>query len=307
MFWFALTPCLAITWDEPWQETILEKAEYFVLGEVLEVDEREGFAIEVIKYFGTQKIEGKVQIAGFYLLNICSNSGQYPEFNFEKGTKIYFFLKKGKDNTYQIPTPTSGFAFTNGEKVMATYRHSYHQAMLYVKDFEPNYTEIWNYYRTGKYDTKKVEAFLDEQLNKRVFGADNGELPNMFLQHAALETIYHLKINNRFQQIVPFVQCKDVYHARISGIRALKYYDSEEAKKLLIEVINKREESVFNKSIASQVLVTFEKNKLSQKELKDLLEVAPSNSADFGGNIMDNRVCTHLPAPKSVLLSLDKK
>lgn len=121
----------ATTWDEPWQSEIFQNADYYVLGEILSSSETQ-IQVKVLNSFG-KKMEGTISIDNFYLLDLCSSSGGHgPEFHFEKGDKGYFFLKKGKNGNYQLPTPTSGFDEIREEKVSVTFRHSYHRAIINV-------------------------------------------------------------------------------------------------------------------------------------------------------------------------------
>lgn len=144
----------AETWNEPWQKEIIEKSEFFVLGKVLEKRDH-SLKIEIIKDFGTNKIEDEIIIDDFFMLDMTSSSGHGTHFTLEKDETIYLFLQKNKNKNYSLPTPTSGFAELNNENnVSATYRHSYHQTLISRDVYEFTYQNIWNYYKEKKYERK---------------------------------------------------------------------------------------------------------------------------------------------------------
>lgn len=92
----------AETWNEPWQKEIIKKADYFVLAKVLSSADSIGTEMEIIKYFGSQKLSGKILINGFSLLNMTSSSGHGVHLDFEKGQLIYFLLTKEKMGILQF-------------------------------------------------------------------------------------------------------------------------------------------------------------------------------------------------------------
>lgn len=145
----------ATTWDEPWQKEIIEKSEYFAYGTVLSASDSL-VTVEIVKSFGNIKLPKIITIDNFFMLHLCSMSGGHgPEFNFDKGEKGYFFLKKGENGNFQIPTPTSGFDRIVDGKVHATYRHTYHQAAVSPEIYEFTYKEIWRKY----YGSESLHSF----------------------------------------------------------------------------------------------------------------------------------------------------
>lgn len=172
---------LSETWDEPWQKEIIQNADYFVLAKVLSNVDSIGTEIEIIKYFGNQKLEGRILINGFSLLKMTSSSGHGVHLYFEKDQTLYFFLNKREDRNYAIPTPTSGFAVLDSNKIVyATYRHSYHQALIPQDVYEMTYKEIWDYYKTGEFNIDRILPFINEYIDKSPAGFEKEEISTFF-------------------------------------------------------------------------------------------------------------------------------
>jgi len=297
------TKVTAETWDEPWQKEIIKNADYFVLAKVLSNIDSIGTEIKILKYFGNQKLEGKILINGFSLLNMTSSSGHGTHLDFEKDQIIYFLLTKRKDGNYAIPTPTSGFAVLDEDKnVYATYRHSYHQALVPQDIYEKTYTEIWNYYKTSKFNRENVLQLINENIDKEPAGFDENEISTFFLQHATLETAYLLDISIGLERLKKFVE-SDNFHSRVSGLQLLSNSDNEETKEYLFNFVNNEQNENFEKVIAIWSL-----NKIGGKKYKEkLIEISENQSDEetgFGGNIMDPRVGTHFPSPKEAIEQL---
>jgi hypothetical protein len=297
------TKVLAETWNEPWQKEIIKKADYFVLAKVLSNIDSIGAEIEIIKYFGNQKLTGKILINGFSLLQMTSSSGSGVHFDFEKNQTFYFLLTKREDGNYAIPTPTSGYAILDkDEKVRATYRHSYHQALISRDIYEKTYIEIWNYYKTSEFNKENVLPFINEFIDKEPAGFGENEVSNFFLQHVALETAYLLKIPIALDRIKKFVE-SDNFHSRVSALRLLSNLNNKKTKEYLFDYIDNEQNENFEKVIAIWSL-----SKIGGKEyIEKLLSIAENQSDEetgFGGNIMDPRVGTHFPSPKSAIEQL---
>jgi len=294
------TKISAETWDEPWQKEILKNSDYFVLAKVLSNVDGIGTEIEIIKYFGNQKLIGKILINGFSLLQMTSSSGHGVHLDFEKDQIFYFLLTKRKDGNYAIPTPTSGFAFLDENKnVYATYRHSYHQASIPQNIYEKTYTEIWNYYKTSEFNKENILSFIYKYIDKEPAGFEENEISTFFLQHVALETAYLLDISINLDKIKSFVE-SDNFHSRVSGLQLLSNSNNKEVKEYLFDFINNEQNENFEKVIAIWSL-----SKIGGEEYKDKLLAIAENQSDeetgFGGNIMDPRVGTHFPSPKNAI------
>ena len=297
------TKVLAETWNEPWQKEIIKKADYFVLAKVLSNVDSIGAEIEIIKYFGNQKLTGKILINGFSLLQMTSSSGQGVHLDFEKDQFFYFLLTKREDGNYAIPTPTSGFAILDDDKnVFATYRHSYHQALISQETYEKTYIEIWNYYKTSEFNKENILPLINEYIDKEPAGFNENEISTFFLQHATLETAYLLDISIDLERLKKFVE-SDNFHSRVSALQLLSNSDNKKTKEYLFDFVNNKQNENFEKVIAIWSL-----NKIGDKKYKEkLIEIAEYQSDEetgFGGNIMDPRVGTHFPSPKQAIEQL---
>lgn len=293
----------AETWDEPWQKEILKKADYFVLATVVSNIDSIGAEIEILKYFGNEKLTGKVLINGFSLLKLGSSSGQGLHLNFEKGQAFYFLLTKRKDGNYAIPTPTSGFAFVDEDKnVRATYRHSYHQAQVSQEIYEKTYTEIWNYYRNSKFNEDNILPFINEYLDKFPAGFEEDEISTFFLQHVALEVAYLLNLPIELEKLKKFVE-SDNFHSRVSALQLLSNSEEKKTNEYLFDFIKNSQNENFEKVIAIWSLSKIGGNKYKEKMIS-IIENLSDEETGFGGNIMDPRVGTHFPSPKSAVEKL---
>lgn len=293
----------AETWNEPWQKEIIKNADYFVLAKVLSNVDSIGTEIEIIKYFGSQKLEGRILINGFSLLNMTSSSGYGVHLDFEKDQTLYLLLNKRKDGNYAIPTPTSGFAVLDSDKnVYATYRHSYHQALIPQGFYEKTYSEIWNYYKTGKFEKEKILPFINEYINKSPAGFEEDEISTFFLQHAAMETAYLLDLQIELSRLKKFVE-SDNFHSRVSALQLLGISNIESTKEYLFDFILSEENENFEKVIAIWSLSRIG-GKVYKNKLIEILDKLSDEDTGFGGNIMDPRVGTHFPSPKEAVEKL---
>ncbi|WP_162055451.1 hypothetical protein [Pontibacter pamirensis] len=296
---------MAETWDEPWQKEILKKADYFVLAKVLAKGDTPEAEIEVVKSFGDKSLKGKVKIAGFYMLNMRSASGHGLHLPLKAGATYYLLLKKGEKGNYSLPTPTSGYAFLDSGNVHATYRHSYHQALVPQEVYENTYSQIWSYFRTGKYENSKIADFIKANLAKAPAGFEEQEIATFFLQHVAMETAYLLDKEIPLQTVRKFIETEH-FHSRVSALRLLSNTISAEVAKYLYNFIMEDGNDNFEKVTAIQSLWkvggTEYRNKLLaiQEELSD-------EETGFGGNIMDPRVATHFPSPRGAVAELNKR
>jgi len=283
------------TWDEPWQKEIIEQSEFFILGEVLNASDTL-VNVKITKSIG-KELKGEIKIDGFFMLNLCSVSGGHgPKFFFEKGEKGYFFLKKGNNGNYQIPTPTSGFDRISDSGVHATFRHTYHQASIKQNIYENTYKIIWNKYHDLEYDLTDLNNFINEYLSKTPAGFEEDEIQIFFNQHLALESLFLLGIEKEFNLLEKFA-IDDNFHSRISAIRAMQYVNNKEVLDFLIKYIKDEKRDNFTKVIAIWVL----KAKGDENSIEEIFKIKDSLSSEdtgFGGNIMDPRVCTRFPSPK---------
>ena len=291
----------SLTWDEPWQEEILQKSDYFILGKV--VDARSGSVkIKVLRQFGEKKTESEIMLEGFHMLNICSRTdSENVSFYFDMIDSVYLFLKKTEIG-YCLPTPTSGFAIVTNGKVLSTFRHSYHQAHLNITTYENCMRYIWACCKNSAKDEKFFKQFIESNLSKKPAGFSEKEIDLFFKQHAALEILFHSRDENYFNLITPFLNCSN-NHLVISAVRCLGNIKTKESIKFLLDIIANESRDNFTKSLA--VLSLKKLNPSSEKKLlAELIKTASDTEVGFGGNLMDPRVCTSLPSVKSALEDL---
>ncbi len=294
----------ATTWDEPWRKEILKEAEYFIFGKVVSSNDSI-LKVQVQKNFGST-LNGEIVIDDFYMLDLCSLSGGHgPEFNFDANDEGYFFLKKGVNGNYQLPTPTSGVDRIVEDKVYSTYRHSYHQAALRPEIYELTYKAIWNYFKQRDFDEKDIFEFIYNILSTDPAGFEEDEINTFFEQHAALESAYLIEIDLPFSILKNFVESEN-FHLQVSGLRAMGIVNSPQSNKYLLGYIGNSKTENFNKVIAIWSLWEFG-NEKDRRKIWRLRKTISDDETGFGGNLMDPRICTYFPSPKRAIGDLKKK
>jgi len=305
-FAFSIYPAMATTWDEPWQDEIIKKSESFILAEVIKNDYQKGTTIKILKNIAGAALPEEITISDFYLLHICSYSDSHgPEFQFGEGKQYYFFIAQNIDDNYCISTPSSGFAYFDKEKnkVYATYRHSYHQAITNPETYEATMSILFSYYHNKPFDNLFVTEYANKFLNIAPAGFEAFEVEDFFGQHIAMEMLYHLKLGGFYDQLTYFLKDTTNQHNQISAARALRAYNTEPCKTLLIDAIANPDYDDFVKVICIWTLAEF--NPIDKKDdLEKLVEEASTLDNGFGGNIMDPRICTNFPTVKSALTEL---
>lgn len=301
---FLTTPSWATTWDEPWLDEVIKEADYFVLAKVKSYDEEKGVTIDIIKSLGGKELKGKIEITDFYLLDLCSMSdGHGPEFHFKNIKECYFFIKKNGKGKYCIATPTTGFDYIQDNMVYATYRHSYHQALVPVDTYEKTMTAIFNNYHNQAYDTKFINDYVTEYLSLEPAGFEDNEITTFFAQHVALECAYHLRLTGYYSKLLPFLADTSNFHNQVSAARALISYNTTECKQELTKVISDTAVGDFVQVTCIWTLSEFNPTELKE-QLLNALETASTEENGFGGNLMDPRVCTRFPKVKAALEKL---
>jgi hypothetical protein len=298
------TSSYATTWDEPWADKVIKEASSFVLGKVLSCDADTGIKIVVLKTLAGKELSDTILVNNFYSLSICSRSGDHgAEFHIIIVDSCFFFLNQNAEGQYCIATPTTGFDYVNEGQVSATFRHSYHQAGVPISIYENTMTAVFNNYHNLPYDKTYIDKFVDENLNKLPAGFGEDEIQTFFLQHVALECIYHLKLNIKETLLLPFLNDKNNFHNQVSAARAMRTFNTATNRKELLKAI----EDTTNRDFV-RVMCVWSLSELRPMELKGQLtklEKSASNESDsFGGNIMDPRVCTHIPTLKNALKEL---
>ncbi|MDP9081546.1 MAG: hypothetical protein M3O71_29395 [Bacteroidota bacterium] len=296
----------ATTWDEPWQDQVVKQADYFVFAKVISFDKNKDVTISIIKQLGGKPLVGTIKITNFYLLHLCSSSaGEGPEFHFKNVDSCYFFIKLTARGEYCIATPTSGYAAERNGKVVATYRHSYHQALVDQKIYYNTMKAIFNKYHGLAYDKTYIITFINKYLALKPAGYNKDHIETFFNQHVALECIYHLGLTGYYERIIPFLKDTTNFHNQASAARALTAYNSDQGKRALLNTINDKGTSDFVKVICIWTLKTYKPKEL-KSELIKIEQKASTEENGFGGDIMDPRVCTHFPNVKDALADLIK-
>ncbi|WP_151087706.1 hypothetical protein [Hymenobacter baengnokdamensis] len=292
----------AATWDEPWQETVIKESGSFVLARVTTFDPKKGAIINVLRTLAGAPLAGPVEVSGFYSLHLCNEAGEEAGFRFEGIDSCYVFLQKTAAG-YAIATPTSGFAAIKHSKVAATYRHSYHQALVPQSVYEPTMTAIFQHYHGQPYDADYINKFVSSTLALAPARRNSAEQATFFLQHVALETTYHLGLTTYCTAILPFLRDTTNFHAQVSATRALAATATPEAKQQLIKVLTRKSDRDFVKVQAVWTLAAYHPTELKH-ELAKIAKGASAQSNGFGGNDMDPRSCTQIPTVKEALDAL---
>lgn len=286
----------ATTWNEPWHEEVMLASESFVKVRIIEVRES-GCKAEVLKSLGGVALPSQIELAGFSKLSLTSVSSASHEVRmpFQVDQIYYLFVAKNPQaNTYQIPTPTSGWARVNQGNVAATYRHSYHKAMVPEDVYEQTMQAIFNGIKGRPYNSEAMAAFVKSQLSMSVASLGNDEAMNkrFFLQHVALEAFYFLRKGAELAQLVPFVQ-SDSYHVQISACRAVSAIDSPASRELLMKFIEGKGTGF------AKVMCVWGLKRLNARAMVPRLQVFLKSGEDqetgFGGDIMDPRIGTYFP------------
>lgn len=293
----------ATTWDEPWHDQVVKKAQSFLLAKIVSVDLKKGIRLQLIKLLSGIAVSDTFSINGFNQLHLCSVSGgEGAMFNFEGVDSCYFFVSKNDSNAYSIATPTAGFAVLHNGVVSATYRHSYHQAAVDKDLYEKTMTAMFNAHHNIAYDTTSIKSFISLQLSQKPAGFDKSEIALFFTQHVALELLYHLKLKREYKELEPFLTSEN-FHAQVSAARALYWNTESDSQSGLLGLIQNDNSRNFVKVIAIWALG--EQHAVHLKEqLAKLAATASGDENGFGGNIMDPRVCTHFPSVKAALNKL---
>ena len=290
-------PAPAATWDEPWHDEVMRISDSFVKVKIT-ASQGSGVKAEVIKFLAGVRTPEQIELRGYSRLALMSSSGSDHELRlpFAPGQIYYLFIKKSdKTNTYQIPTPTSGWAMLDGADVAATYRHSLHKAWVPEEVYEKTMQAIFNGAKGQPYDTAFIEKFTKEQLSQSVAllqQEDSAMTKRFFLQHVALESFYHLGKGADLALLTPFTNT-DNYHVQISACRAVSRIDSPASRELLMKFIEGKGAGF------AKVMCVWGLKRLNARGMIPRLEAYLKTGADqetgFGGDIMDPRVGTYFP------------
>src|SRR5438105_7099887 len=160
---------LATTWDEPWHEAVVKDADVLVKAHVVKNEPRK-LTLKVLKHVAGIDTPETLVVDGYSLRNVGSFTvGAHSEtdFNLAENEDWYFFLKKVKGKeTWALATPTAGRAGISDDHVIATYRHSYHQALVPEDLYVPSMTAIFQFLHGQKYDEAFVRGLFKTYLTQ---------------------------------------------------------------------------------------------------------------------------------------------
>jgi hypothetical protein len=298
--WIELGTPVRTTWDEPWHEEVVKEADAFVLARVVSVDERRQAAVcKVVRPLGGADVTPLFKVDGFCLLRLMSySSGVDPKLSkaFHPGAELYLFVKLARDGlSYEIATPTSGFAVVDGDRVRACYRHSYHLALVERGFYERTQVAIFRYLHDSAVDaplmTDMVQKYL---LLPPKFVEDDPLSPAsllFFKQHAALETFYYLGSSSDLAILEPFLASPHA-HVQISAVRALSRIDTLPAKRRQLRFLLESAEPIAK----VQAIAGLRRQKARDlaPDLKAALPRLTAEATGFGGDLMDPRIGTQL-------------
>lgn len=283
----------ATTWDEPWHEAVIAKAELFVKAKVISSDPLKGVQLDVISTLAGKTISGKITVNRFNMLSPGSISAREEmEFHFKGVDTCYFFLSAA-DSGYAMATPTTGFATMKNREVYATYRHSYHQALVPDSIYEASQRAMFLHAHGEPYDEAWVKSYIEKAVAAGpATPVGNNPDPDLFFtQHVALEMIYHLRLTGYSDRLKLFLETPFV-HVQTSAVRALGR--DATAKIILFDFLRSDQHADFAKVMAIWALRDLDAREL-KPQLKKFVKKASREEVGFGGNIMDPRVGTHFP------------
>jgi len=300
----ALGPVLpATTWDEPWHADVIRRAHTFVLVEVVANPTGHEVKARLVRHLAGRKLPATLTIAGFHSLRIGSTSSaagdQELRLPFKPKDRVYTFLRKKKDApTWQLATPTAGWARLADDEVTATYRHSYHKALVDRDLYEKSSTALFLHLHGKPCDRKFVTRFLEEMLGLEPSyfgkGNDSPETRRFFRQHVALELFAHLGRAEDLARLEPFLRARGD-HIQISAARALAGLTTGPARKRMEKFLLAKDRIGFAK-----VMIIRGWRRQEAREMAPVLEKFLAEGEDakcgFGGSIMDPRVGTRFPS-----------
>jgi hypothetical protein len=290
----------ATTWDEPWMDDVIRDAESLLKVSVIEV-KPDAAKVRVLKLLAGAKTPDEFSITSYVKLRISSaTSGATGELQlpFAEKQDFYVFVKKAKGiDEYLIATPTTGFARISPKGVYATFRHSYHQALVPEATYEICMPAIFR--RIHGVNAKEDAAwkFVQEHLGKSpalLKEAKTEDAAEFFLQHAALETFRYIGSVADAKMVEPFLSAKD-FHIQTSAVRALGRFRTPEIQERMMQFIEGENEN-FAKVIAAWVLRDQDARGFENR-LRKFAATGKDREKEtgFGGNIMDPRVGTNFP------------
>jgi hypothetical protein len=305
------------TYNEPWHEDVLRAAIAFVEIEVTTVD-ASGFEARVLKQLAGERVPDHIKVNGYAMLEVESvfdhgDGNVDPElaFHFAPGEHCYLFLHRMKTedvtapaDTFQIATPSAGFADVQASGVRATYRFSAHQAIVPVDLYEPSMAALFRklHGTATAEDAAFVRKLIDTELHKAPQDVGQGDDATFFRQHVALECSRFFGTEQDLPLLDPFLASAS-FHVQVSAVRAVAGIHSEQAQARLIDFLG-ADHAAFAKALAIWGLRDQDARALAPR-LEAMLGTMSTEKFGFGLNIMDPRVGTKFPeTPRQALEQL---
>lgn len=294
----ALSPIdvAATTWDEPWMDKVISDAASFVRVTVVAHRTNE-VELKVTRHLAGTATPSDIKLVGYSLLSMGSAFLPETELPFQAGSDYYLFLEQADQGAgYRIATPTTGWAAVTGDGVFATYRHSYHKALVPEEVYELTMTAIFNRSHGIQGDETPARRFVSAELSQRpAVLTETAEVKGQvqfFRQHAALETFRYLGSEQELALIDPFLETDD-FHVQVSAVRALAGVRSEAASRKLMGFIEAERHGF------AKVMAVWGLREQGAKDMLPRLRRFVSSGKDeetgFGGNLMDPRIGTRFP------------
>ncbi len=303
-------PALRTTWNEPTHEEVVRNADAFVLARVLSVEDgRRSAVFRVVRPIAGADVPPVFSVDGFCLLSLMSySSNAEPRLPiaFRPGVEIYLFVRLSADGrSYEIATPTTGFALIDGGRVRACYRHSSGLALVGRDLYERTQAAIFRNLHGGAIDAALMAELVSANLHGPPKVVEDDPLSPaslvFFNQHAALETFYYLGSASDLPLLEPFLASKDEY-VRISAVRALSRIDTPAAKKRMLALLTEPGEP----SIGVQAIAGLRRQK-ARELASALAEIVPKLDAREAGaevDLMDPRIGTRSGSAKAAAQAL---
>lgn len=289
------------TWDEPWHEQVVRNSDTFIKARVTACEPRK-LTLKTLKQVAGADVPDTLVVDEFSMLHLGSVLGGHDDeldFKLAVGEDWYFFLKRVKGReSWALPTPSAGRAGVSKGKVYATYRHSYHQAVVPEDVYVPTMTAIFEYLHGRNYDETYIHNLFEKYLSQPPQGPPDEkdrdkELAMFFNQHVALECFYYFGTTKELDLLGPFL-ASDAYHVRISAVRALSRIDTTQTRQRLWGI------AVADGDGFARIMALWGLKRLDAREylpkLREFAKTAPEDQTGFGGKISDPRVGTRFPA-----------
>jgi hypothetical protein len=316
----------AATWDEPFHREVVLGADSFGLFETVSVTPFTTTFKRIRALAGVDTGE-TAKVDGFYESAVPATTSTRPgqayddewTLRFRSGRRYYLFLKRAPPagdgagalrgapvgapdaagESWRIATPTGGLAEVQPDgMVIATYRHSLHQALLDASTFELTQTCIFDALHRARPCSPEVQAFIDAQLANAPASLDGtpsaAERESFFKQHAALETAYLIGQAIESSRLDPFLQ-SPFFHTQISAVRALaRSQGSDRNTRLATFVTDDTRDPlarVFGVAAIREVRALDLKDRLTA-----YLPSASTQRVGLGAGVSDSRIGTVFPA-----------